>query len=367
MLVHAPLDSSGSLKRLLDSLEKGDYLGLKPSLTIELPSQTDPQLLDYVQRISSDTNFPFSITLRRRISHNLTPEQSAIRTTEAFYPRGPTGSHLLFLSPQAELSPSFYHYLKYTTLRYRHSVNAANESSHLLGVSLELPARHPSDDTVFSSPSTSDVPFFNWQAPNSNAALYFGDKWAELHEFLSNRLTVSGLQFIERNKFISKKYPSVMEDLLELMRVKGYYMLYPSFPVTEGYSLATIHNDLFQFPEEFQAQNVPSDQKWDKDFEDPQHPDEDFVLDLGSVERPLSRHTTINPLLHRLPLQVPELESLPLLSFRGESISRKDFDINTKKFASEFSTVIGGCDDIPAEIRYGEPYTVDDIFCFSEN
>lgn len=287
---------------------------------------------------------------------------------EAFYPRDLTGSHLLFLSPQAELSPSFYHYLKYTTLRYRHSVNAVNESAHLLGVSLELPARNPTDDTLFSISSASDVPFFKWQVPNSNAALYFGDKWAELHKFLANRLAVSGSQLTERNKFISKKYPSIMEDLLELMRAKGYYILYPSFPVTQGYSLATIHNDLYQLPEEFQAQNVLSDQRRDTHLEDlKNNPDEELIVDLGSIERPLSRHTTINPLLQRLPLQAPELESLPLFSFRGDPISQDDFNSNTKKFASEFSTVIGGCDDIPAEIGHEEPYTIDNIFCLGDD
>jgi hypothetical protein len=368
MLVHAPPDSSGSLKRLVDSLQQVDYLGVKPSLTIELPSQLDPHLLDYVQGISSDANFPLSITLRRRVSYNLTPEQSAIRTVEAYYPRDLTSSNLLFLSPQAELSPSFYHYLKYTILRYRHSANAMNESSHLLGVSLELPARNPTDDTLFSIPSASDVPFFKWQVPNSNAALYFGDKWVELHKFLANRLAASGSQLTERNKFISKKYPSIMEDLLELMRAKGYYILYPSFPVTQGYSLATIHNDLYQLPEEFQAQNVLADEKRDSHIENLENnPDEDLLVDLGSIERPLSRHTTINPLLQRLPLQVPELESLPLFSFRGDPVSQKDFDSNAKKFASEFSTVIGGCDDIPAEIRHEEPYTIDDIFCLGDD
>jgi hypothetical protein len=368
MLVHVPPDSSGSLKRLLDSLQQADYLGLKPSLTIELPSQLDPHLLSYLHGMSSDANFPLYITLRRRVSYNLTPEQSAIRTVEAFYPSDLTGSHLLFLSPQAELSPSFYHYLKYITLRYRHSADAVNQSSHLLGVSLELPARNPTDDTLFSTQSISDVPFFKWQVPNSNAALYFGDKWAELHKFLANRLAVSESQFTERNKFISKKYPSFMEDLLELMRAKGYYILFPSFPVTQGYSLATIHNDLYQLPEEFQLQNVLSDKKGDTSFEDLENSiDEDLVVNLGSIERPLSRHTTINPLLQRLPLQVPELDSLPLLSFQGDFISPEDFESNAKKFASEFSTVIGGCGVIPAEIQREETDSIDDIFCLGDD
>ncbi|KAH8705114.1 hypothetical protein BGW36DRAFT_421686 [Talaromyces proteolyticus] len=368
MLVHAPTDSSGSLIRLLRSLEKADYLGSKPSLAIEMPFQTDPFLLEFVRTTASNEHFPVYTTLRRRVAPGMTPIQSTVRTVEAFYPKDSAGSHLLLLSPQAELSPSFYHYLKYTILRYRHSVHAVNESSNLLGVSLELPARKPTDDSLLSIPTESDTPFFKWQAPNSNAALYFGDKWAELHTFLASCLAAAARSKVEaREKLISTKYPSFMEELFELMRVKGYYMLYPSFPLTQGFSLATIHNDLYQPPEEFQVGSSPSDHQWDNYLQELRvTPVEDLNIELGSVERPLSRHPTINPLFQRLPLQVPELDTLPLLSFKGETTSPENFDANTKAFARKFSTSVGGCNEVPARLvqeNENEPYNIDDLFC----
>jgi hypothetical protein len=368
MLVHAPSKSSGSLIRLLKSLENADYLGSTPALTIELPPHTDPFLLRFLKNMKWPSPSAERISLRRHVQpHHMTPEESAVRTVESFYPKDPNMTHVLVLSPQTELSPSFFHYLKYTMLKYRYSTQVVNESSSLLGISLELPSSRPTDDSPVVVPSSSsDVPFFRWQMPNSNAALYFGDKWAEFHYFLSNHLAVRRSPSDDpQKKIISKKFPAFMENLLELIQIRGYYMLYPSFPATQAFSLATVHNELYQPPEEFVSYNPPESEPSDSALDDIEHElAEDTVLELGSIEKPLSQTSTLTTLLHKLPEHLPDLSSLPLLSYNGDKLSDQEAQQAAREYARTFSANIGGCRELPQK---GENlWSVEDIFCLSD-
>ncbi|OJJ50920.1 hypothetical protein ASPZODRAFT_287541 [Penicilliopsis zonata CBS 506.65] len=329
ILIHAPSESSGSLIRLLRSLQKADYLGSTPSVTIELPLDTDPHLLQYLQNMKWPSG---KVTLRRRIEpHDMTSTESSIRSVEAFYPRDPGMSHVLVLSPQAELAPSFYHYLKYSVLHYKYSNRGKHISERLLGLSLELPSFRPTDGESFVSPPAEQptavhgketvLPLFVWQMPNSNAALYFGDKWAEFHTFLSNRLTAreDHPETINDKKVISRKYPAFLEHLLELTRAQGYFMLYPSFSSLDTLSLATIHNELWHGSA---AENL-------------QH--------LGSIEKLPSQATTITSLLDQFSLRLPEILALPLLSYTGDRITGDVYREETAHYANKFRTRYGGC------------------------
>ncbi|KAL1874683.1 hypothetical protein Plec18167_005915 [Paecilomyces lecythidis] len=372
MLVHAPSESSGSLIRLLKSLEGADYLDSVPSLTIELPPRVDPELLRFLQNTKWPPQSSSKVTLRRRIpSQHMTPEISSIRTVEAFYPRDPNMTHVLVLSPQTELSPSFFHFLKYTALKYKHSVSAVNVSTELLGMSLELPSSRPTDDEPFGPPSglvdTPEShngelsPFFLWQVPNSNAALYFGDKWAEFHSFLSHRFSAPGGSHDMSPRLISKKYPAFMENVLEFMRARGYYMLYPSFPARTPTSLATVHNELYHPPEEFMASDSSGAEVDKETIEDPSQvlsPSSD--LELGSIERPLFPGSTVKTLLQQFPEHLPELEALPLLSYNGEKLSEQSIQQRTAEFAREFRTKVGGCKTSDGA---GSISKMEDLFC----
>jgi hypothetical protein len=353
--------------RLLKSLERADYLDSRPGLTIELPQSPDPFLMDFIKDMNWPSPSSDRIALRRRVEPSrMTPMEAAIRTAEAFYPKDPGRSNVLLLSSQAELSPAFYHYLKYTVLKYRHSTNAVNESSQLLGISLDLPALNPTDDTPFAIPTPSDIPLFRWQVPNSNAALYFGDKWAEFHTFLTrSRAATPNSKIDEGTRLISKKYPAFMEQLLELIRAKGYYLLYPMFPATQAFSLVTVHNDLYQPPEEFVLNSVsPSSQADDQLENIEDRLTEDTILELGSLERPLSSPSTLTPLLQRLPGQLPRLESTSFVSFEGDKTISEDADFKSREFARKFSTYKGGCQAVPLKLAEDEgSYTVEDLFC----
>lgn len=325
ILIHAPSGSSASLTRLLRSLDRADYLGTTPKLTIELPARTDPQLLKFIKRLRGGALSPERITLRRRVPlKRMTPLEATVRTVEAFYPSDLSHSHVLLLSPQAELSPSFYHFLKYAALKYRDSYRSAR-SNNLVGISLDLPTVRPTDDTPFTVPGH-ESPFFCWQAPNSNAVLYFGDKWAEFHTFMGDLLESSAATVQQSEKQISTKYPAFMEMLLSFVRARGYFLLYPSFPATQSISMAVVHNDFYQVPEEFLDRPATSDDDT-----------EDRTIGIEPVKMTLYGASTLANLLRRLPGQLPSLARLPFLTFDGNTTSSEELLEVSRALSEEMS------------------------------
>jgi hypothetical protein len=356
IVIRAPSGSSGSLIRLLKLLERADYLGSMPSLTIELPLHPDPILHRFLQKTRWPPLTTEAVTLRHYIQRRrLTPVESTIRTVESFYPADPSTCHVLILSPQAEVSPSFFHYLKYIVLRYKYSTYATKESAQLLGISLELPSSNPADNKPFSKPSSPSDSFFRWQVPNSNAALYFGDKWVEMHSFLSNHLAAGrSPNDMAREKVISKKFPAFMEYVLELMRARGYYLLYPSFSDTNALALASIHNELYQPPEEFASVDPAA-------FESQTPQAEDQNLELGSIERPVFQASALTALLHKLPMILPDIGSLPLLSYNGKRLDSQTSAQEAREYARDFRTTVGGCGE--TDVIGNVELNANDLFC----
>ena len=176
----------------MDSLSKADYSkSAPPRLTIELPHDVEEPTKTFLEEFRwppSDHSLEGNanqLNLRHRIPEpGLTAEENSIRFLESFWPTKPATSHLLVLSPQVELSNLYFQYLKYYILEYNYSIPWASEK-HLMGISLDLPSTYLNDTTAFSPPSktgksgsdSDSAISFLWQAPNSNAVLYFGDMW----------------------------------------------------------------------------------------------------------------------------------------------------------------------------------------------
>ncbi|KAJ5764462.1 hypothetical protein N7533_003143 [Penicillium manginii] len=341
MVVHAS-QSSGALIRLVRSLDAADYLGTVPRLTIELPPLVESQLLESLQSLKL-SQLQGHVTLRRRVEpHYMDPAGSSLRTVESFYPLNPSTTHLLLLSPQTELSPSFYHYLKYSVLRYKQPVRDRSASSNLLGISLELPRSKPSPDNAPFTPPPAPpfdngkyqkkepIPSLLWQAPNSNAALYFGDKWVEFHSFLSSRLdSESRVNGASKDKLVSQKYPAFMEYLLEMMQDKGYYMIYPAFASGTTSPLATVHTELNRLPEEF-AESINSVQLEKESKEKPTGNNQASEvskfnqLETSSDEKPVSREASITSLLDTFELGLADIDTLPFLSYDGTVLAAEE-------------------------------------------
>ncbi|RDL30461.1 Uncharacterized protein BP5553_10339 [Venustampulla echinocandica] len=363
--VHAQPSASGSLMRLLDSLTRADFFSsAPPRLTIELPNQIDEPTKEYLARFKWPPNRVDNsgslLTLHHRISqHKATAEENSIRFLETFWPADPWTSHVLVLSPQAELSPLFFHYLKYTLLEHRYSNDNPALHYNMMGISLDLPSTYLNDSSAFTPPATntSDVTPFLWQAPNSNAALYFGDKWVELHDFVARLLTSQHnlpTPPTLNEKLVSKTYPSWLEHVLKLIRARGYWLLYPGLEKTD--SLVTLHNDLYLPPDEYREDvemGAESDQG-------ELTADPDRHLSLKHTETPL----ITKPLLTLLPFSgsLPKVAGMPLLSWDGERIDAGDIGNHAASYSVLFREEIGGC-DASAALEPVLGLTAEDLFC----
>ncbi|KAL5414098.1 hypothetical protein PMIN06_003957 [Paraphaeosphaeria minitans] len=381
ILIQVPPDSA-SVARLLKSIRSADYSGLNlPHITLELPADLD----ETVEQFLDDFKWPPSghqshITTRRKIGNQrATQEESAVRFLELFYPSS-KNSHLLLLSPQAELSPQYYQYLSFTLLEYRYSTYAEDDAAGVMGVTLELPSVLLNGETKLNPPKppemhspryselfadTKSVPYL-WQAPNSHATLYFGDKWAELHSFLSNRVAKQS-EAPQRNKLISETLPAWMEYTLEFMRARGYALFYPG--ATSEEALVTIHNELYRIPEEFAP---PKARHGDDATALPIQTNEPFLR--GDIAAPTPKLSESKVVSHSRPLHLilpfegdlPEIAHLPYLLHRGDLIPHSNISSIAETYAAEYRKTIGGCTIPAGKHRKVAVGSACDLFCFGD-
>jgi hypothetical protein len=395
ILIHAPPESSGGLVKLLKSLESADYAGLRPPrLIVELPNTIDKFAGAYL----SDLNWPpghepspmgvNTLSVRHRIpSEHASSEQSSLRFLESFFPTT-ADTHVLLLSPQAEVSPQYLQYLHYVILEYRYSSYGSPYSGELFGVSLDVPLKHLNGSHQLILPIMADMkakiylddaklnkadhsPFI-YQAPSSTASLIFSEKWATFHDFVSNRLAASHAGKAKKSKkLVSETEPAWMEYCLELMRARSWHMLHPAK------SFVTIHNELAQLPEEFTrpATAAKGQQKEENETpsKPPTHPEEEAFL-TADESPAIVPHTEkqrlsgTQPLHSSIPFKgdLPELPHLPLLNHRGEPSSFIETDADQQEYLAFFRENFGGCEKKEAQRKRVLPHGglgTDDLFC----
>lgn len=285
------------------------------------------------------------------------------------------------MSPQAQVSPLFFHYVKYAVLEYKHSTFGVEDNDKLMGISLELPSflldgntklMPPSIDYMYTDrykklfPNTPGAPFL-WQAPNSHATLFFGNKWAELHSFLSSRVVKhqQALRAAPRAKLVSKTLPAWTEYVLEFMRARGYSLLYPAAS-TEAF--VTIHNELYRAPEEFSIPHMltsESDTAADAT-------EEAFLTGDVLRKTPKNPELTVIPISKPLHLalpfdgDLPEIPHLPQMLYNGHFLNAANATYVAVKYADEFRKEVGGCKIPKDKHRKVMPGEARDLFCFSD-
>ncbi|KAI0813948.1 hypothetical protein GGR55DRAFT_701706 [Xylaria sp. FL0064] len=370
ILIQATPKSSGSLIRLLRSLSAADYTSSAiPHITIELPHHIDistKRFLDSFQWPPFSSPNPTNgrhLSLRHRISpRKFTEEETSTRFLESFWPAQPHQSHLLVLSPHAEVAPQFYNYLKYTLLEYRYSAASEfhNWGRHLFGISLEQPSvtldgEQPFNPPLFRNPEdisgqTRGTPNpFLWQAPTSNAVLFLGDKWMELHDFVSR--TMRAKEILDNTptmiseKVISKRYSSWMEHALRLARVRGYWFLYPGKEVVEH--LATVHGEMYITPEEYAG------------YEETERIRQRV---RSAPETQLSSLSLLDTLPNNGYLW--PLTALPIATWEGTELDPQNFRIRANDFELMFKKTVGGCDSETGKgQKAAEAASTQDLFC----
>ena len=388
ILIQAIPDSSGGLIRLVRSLQNGYYTGLKvPHLTIELPNELEHFAQKYLQELTWPPVYDASplksstLRLRQRISAaHVSSEQASLRFVEAFYPTNARHDHVLVLSPRVEVSPLFLQYLHYTILEYRYSSYGSPDSESLLGISLDVPSMFVNGTGAFRPPvvgqmnshkyrdeklyKQTDAPPFLYQATSASASLVFGEKWATLHSFLTNRLAASHTGIATKaKKLVSETEPAWSEYLLELMRARGWSMLHPSIP------FVSVHNELAYIPEEYTPSHPPGQQGAEvmKQSDNPE--EEPFLTGPGPpalVQHEEHEIHATQPLHQMLPLDgdLPEMIHLPILTYRGMLTTAVGYAEVAKEDASSFRQSIGGCKPEDAgRKRVMLDLKTDDLFC----
>lgn len=371
--------SAGSLIRLLESIRSAHYAGLPmPRITVQLPHTIDPFALHYLENFRWPHDSPTSpgkLILRRTIDDTkLNPATATLRTLESFYPPTTPNSHVLVLSPDAELSPEYLQYLYFLTLTYKYGSAGKRITGSLMGISLDLPKHILDDQTQFiASHVPASQPLLLHQTPSATATLYFGDKWVELQNYISLRLkhdpTLSLTIPNSPESTISSDHPAWLKLAWELMQMRNSYILYPAFADKPEKRLVTIHTESHQSPEEF--------------WKEPQRPADDAIPSLdGSTilsatgddasAVPLAaphanmHHESARSSLSLLSLlglkgrdTLPSDTDVPLFSATGHPTDRDTSRTASETYADKISLELGGCkslgereDEIVGQLEY---------------
>ncbi|KAK5100922.1 hypothetical protein LTR70_001040 [Exophiala xenobiotica] len=379
-------ESAGSLIRLLESIKSAHYAGLPlPRITVELPHTVDPFALHYIENFRWPQDSPISeskLILRRRIDDSkLSPTLATLRTLESFYPPTTPNSHVLILSPDVELSPSYLQYLYFLTLTYKYGSAGKRITGSLMGISLDLPSYRLDNQTPFlasNQPQPQSQPLLLHQTPSSTATLYFGDHWVELQNYISLRLRHDPdlTQTINNSpeSKISPNHPAWLKPAQELMRARNTYILYPSFATTPGKKLLTIHTESTQAPEEFwkdpnprsqsQSQSQPSTSDTTKNHNIPPPPHDDSNSDstiLTATADDTHNPDAPNANMDHEPAQssipqslqtllglkdhetLPTDTELPLFSATGHLTDRDTSRAGAAAYGDRVSLELGGC------------------------
>lgn len=383
IIIHAHTEASANVMRLIRSIQEADYAGWSlPRVTIELPARTDPFLMQYLSELRwppSEYASESKLFLRHRI-HAMPSStvQASLRTIESYYPAVPSESHLLMLSPDVELSPGYFQYLMYTLLEYRYSSQATESIDHVMGISLDLPDHAPDAKTrsPWAALKISD-PLVLWQAPNSNACLYFGDKWVEMHTFLAQRLLADPemAKKSAASPVLSHEYPGWLKLVLEMMQARNYYMLYPTFAQNEHEAIATLHKELVQKPEEYKEAELKSQHSGGEQSkgllpEAEALTADDEIRQLLRQERRVFTDSLVATLLEKSGPRGQEnvidpTSKIPLISFYGEQMAATESVKDSWKFATEFAHDVGGCATGSFEQMMDKVPRIESLFCLS--
>lgn len=248
--------------------------------------------------------------------------------------------------------------MKYTILHYRHS-NAAflqDWGENMMGMSLTSPSILLDGSQSLNSPEPG-ADFggaFLWQAPNSDAMIFPGDKWMELHGFISQVFerqdSLSETPALLAHKDVSKMYPSWLEYALQLSKARGYYTVYPG-KETAGAILGS-HNDIPDVPGEYEDDDEAKIAAEGEGLEDQATDSFDALW-------------TVN-ILETLPLggTLPFATTVPVLTWDGKPTSIEDLHVDSVLFAAQFRAEVGSC-EVESEAPNRRHKYAEDLFCSS--
>lgn len=195
--------------------------------------------------------------------------------------------------------------------------------------------------------------------------LFLGDKWVELHDFVSRSLEAKQesdpTPALLSEKAVSIQHPSWLEHALRLARVRGYWMLYPGIDTARN--LATVHRELKHIPEEYAT----------KENSKPLLADDATEEEIENIRQKIraGSEITLAPvsLLDSLPNKgsLRPFGDLPILAWDGRETDFEELNSLSTKYSAEFREKAGNCATEPAEkLKEKEHLSTQDLFCITE-
>ncbi|RMZ80330.1 hypothetical protein DV738_g2768, partial [Chaetothyriales sp. CBS 135597] len=358
IVIRAPTESSAPLVRLLKSIQRADYSTLSyPKLTIEMPAVMDQSLRDFISNYQWPPGTPLSkrtLTVRRRVARSVPePAAGAVSTLESFYPSAGQ-THVLVLSPDVELSESYYHLLLYLILDAKHSSRSSSISDQLLGISLE-------------GKTSTDGGWALTQAASGHAALYFGDKWIQLHNYVSLRLQADP----EWRKSVDTEpgqpdTPAWIRATSELMQAMSYFMLQPVF-ATGTSPLVTVHTEL-QTDEESANTAYENSRLLAEQQSRLEQEGDHLVLKMtepapASHESPMLSASSVLGRLAEDRSGAWTPDNIPLYDAHSSAATREGIDERRSSYAAQLAQSVGGCTSADIDMSSLTADSMGMLFC----
>lgn len=220
-----------SLKRLMNSLLKAEYMNYRVKLQFHIDFKPTTEVKNYVETFE----WPFgekSVILREKtfgLMNAVAKAWSAQNDKEFVF----------FFEDDIEVHSRYF---EYTLEIMKNNPEMLKKDSDYVGISLTTPRYDEINlDHSIWMPETNGNKLILFQQPCSWGALYFPWKWREFLTYFRYRrravtrvvddLKVVPLSCIWDWKKSWKKY------LMELMVIEGYLMVYPSLPRQESFSV----------------------------------------------------------------------------------------------------------------------------------
>ena len=381
ILVPVQSGTSGSLSRLLGSLRAADYSGFRiPRLILDLPAKLDASTREVLDELvwppgSEDTlDVNNQLILRHKVlQYAKNSKEASINFLESFWPTAKRHSHVLLLSPKAELSPLFYHYLHYVMLAYQYSRSSRHRARSILGINLEAPSAYLNGTVPFAFPKVRSMPPsprnpdygdgtdndspFLWESSNMNT-LIFGDKWKELHSFVNSYTVKERLKSYEKTTTSqgTMDQPAWIKHLLELMQARGYTVFHPAVQPQGKLAITSndrTHNHQAHLSESSfgtdESEMSPSPLSSSRGKYGGSAPDTFPSLSSLSNNENMNddrQVATNQQFLHEilaLDGDLPEISHLSIMSHQGNLLKQSEAKKSADDFANWFRESIGGC------------------------
>lgn len=229
----------------------------------------------------------------------------------------------------------------------------------MFGISFAAPSTYLQNAKAFVPPapinkkSTSSGTAFVWEAPSSDAMLILGERWVELHGFVSQTLqklhAAPQLPAMLATKEIIPRYPAWLEYALQLSRLRGYFTVYPSKQTAS--SVVGIHTDLENVPEEHEGMKSTKAGSLE-DVEDQASAD----FDSGSQIDVLNTFPEEG--------RLPTMSIMPILSWEGVESSLSAIVQTAHTYASDFRRQVGQCSGELKDVKRDK--LAKDLFCHAQ-